>query len=92
MSHTSYEELFDKLKKARELVEIGSIYYHYKSWNNHYEIIDIAMLEANEEPAVIYKPLYIDSEKSFNWIRPLSDFVAEVEVDGKIMKRFTKLS
>lgn len=44
----------------------------------------IAMLEAIEEPAVLYM-----SEEGITWIRPISEFLYQNEVDGKMVNKFT---
>ncbi len=72
-------------------------YRHYKSteWSDYtYEIIDIAKHTETWEILVIYKPLYsIDETWLFNvFARPLSMREEEVIVDGKPVKRFTKIS
>jgi len=58
-------------------------YKHYKG--NFYEIIGIAKHSETLEELVVYKALY--GEKGL-WVRPLSMFSEEVEVDGKKVLRF----
>ena len=59
-------------------------YKHYKG--KEYEVIGIAKLNSTLEYMVVYRPLY-PSEYSL-WVRPLSVFTENIEVDGKIMPRF----
>ena len=59
------------------------VYRHYKG--NKYEIVGFAKHSETLEDMVIYKTLY--GEKS-TWVRPLSMWAEEIEVDGKIVKRF----
>lgn len=74
-------------------------YRHYKStwWNDHtYEIIWIAKHSESDEILVIYKPLY-NAEWTWLWsaqyvARPLSMRDEEVEYNGKLVKRFTKIT
>lgn len=56
-------------------VEIGGVYAHYKDPNSRYVVIDIGLLEATKEPAVIYR------KDSVTWIRPLQSWLEMV--DGK---------
>ena len=58
-------------------------YIHYKG--NKYEVIGFAKHSETLEEMVIYKALY---GKRDTWVRPLSMFVEEIEVDGKSVKRF----
>ncbi len=65
------------------MLKLGK-YKHYKG--NDYEVVGVAKLEATLEDMVVYRPLYI-SEHSL-WVRPLSVFTENVEIDGKTMPRF----
>ncbi|PLW79297.1 DUF1653 domain-containing protein [Candidatus Woesearchaeota archaeon] len=58
-------------------------YKHYKG--NMYEVIGIAKHSESLEEMVVYKALY--GERGL-WVRPLSMFNEEIEVDGKKVKRF----
>lgn len=62
------------------------IYQHYKG--NRYQLIDIATHSETLEQVVVYRPLY--GEQSL-WVRPLTMFNEEIELDGKKMKRFSFL-
>ncbi|MFA7244734.1 MAG: DUF1653 domain-containing protein [Candidatus Magasanikbacteria bacterium] len=61
------------------------IYRHYKG--HEYEVMGIAKYESTLEDLVLYKPLY---EQNFcdYWVRPISNFLEEVEWEGKKMPRF----
>jgi hypothetical protein len=59
------------------------VYRHYKG--NKYEVIGFAKHTETLEDLVIYKALYGKRE---TWCRPLSMWENEIEVDGKIVKRF----
>ncbi len=72
-----------------------------------YEVIWIARNTENLETLVIYKPLYEEFEKSGDHNETIQDFMSavwaeycarpltmrdeQVEFDGKIVKRFTKI-
>ena len=71
-------------------VKIGR-YKHYKG--KLYEVIGVGRHSETLEEYVIYKALY-DSEEFGNnsiWIRPKSMFLEKVEVDGKVIPRFSFL-
>ena len=59
------------------------IYEHYKG--NRYELLAIANHSETLEKMVIYKALYSKGEV---WVRPLSMWEEEVEVNGAKVPRF----
>jgi len=65
------------------------IYKHYIG--NKYIALGVAKHSETLEDLVVYITLY-DNEKSNIWVRPLSMFMEEVEVNGKKMPRFEYLS
>ena len=60
------------------------IYKHYKG--NEYELIDIATHSETMEKMVVYRALYGEFGL---WVRPASMWNEDVNVDGKIVKRFS---
>ena len=58
-------------------------YRHYKG--RFYDVIDVARHSETEEEFVVYRTLYGDFSL---WIRPLSMFTEQVEVDGVKQPRF----
>lgn len=85
MGKLSQDELAEKLATARQQVVIGAQYKHYK--DKTYTVKDVASLEATNEPCVICQA---DYDKQVAWIRPISDWLKEVERQDKIVPRFTK--
>jgi hypothetical protein len=75
-------------------VKVGQIYQHYNG--KKYEIVAIGMLTESPEleQCVVYKGLYDDQKFGPNpvWIRPLTMFVEQVTINGKLMPRFTLIS
>jgi hypothetical protein len=64
----------------------GEIYRHYKrGWE--YRIVCVAVIEATEEPCVVYEALYEHAEHRF-WVRPLEEFCMDIEWEGKLVPRF----
>ncbi|MFZ2125490.1 MAG: DUF1653 domain-containing protein [Candidatus Saccharimonadales bacterium] len=63
-------------------LELGK-YRHYKG--NEYEVIGIAKHSETLEELVVYRALY--GEHGL-WVRPLSMFIENVEIDGRVMPRF----
>ncbi len=59
-------------------------YRHYKG--NMYEVIGLARHSETLENMVVYKALYGENEI---WVRPAHMWNEEVNVDGKLLKRFT---
>ena len=58
-------------------------YEHYKG--NYYEVIGVARHSETMEDLVFYRALYGERDL---WVRPLSMFIEEVEVNGKKVPRF----
>ncbi|MCR4275076.1 MAG: DUF1653 domain-containing protein [Candidatus Campbellbacteria bacterium] len=65
------------------------IYKHTKT-GNLYRVIGIAKHSETLEDLVVYEALY-DNPKSKLWVRPLSMFEEEVEIEGQRRKRFEKV-
>lgn len=64
------------------------VHEHYK--RGKYRVIGIAKHSETLEDMVVYEALY-ENEKSKLWVRPLSMFLENVEVDGKTIPRFKYL-
>lgn len=63
-------------------LQIG-LYRHYKG--NDYQVIGTAGHTETEERLVVYRALY--GERGL-WVRPLSMFIEQVEVEGVLTPRF----
>jgi hypothetical protein len=59
------------------------VYRHYKG--NQYEVIGFAKNSETLEDMVIYKALYGEYG---TWVRPLSMWGNDIEINGKTVKRF----
>jgi len=79
-------QLSAKLAKAIKQVTVGARYMHYKQLT--YKVVAIALREEDNEPCVIYQAEYGDR---LTWIRSVTNWVEDVEADGKKVKRFTKI-
>jgi cyclomaltodextrinase len=60
-------------------------YKHYKG--KEYEVVGIARHSETLEELVVYKALYQNDGENI-WVRPLTMFIEEVEIEGKKMSRF----
>lgn len=78
------EELAILLTSAKEQVVVGSTYKHYKGMK--YVVLDVALIESTLEPGVVYQAQYGEKLK---FIRPISDWLSEVEYEGSNISRFT---
>lgn len=65
------------------------IYRHYKG--KKYLVLGIAKHSETLEELVVYVTLY-ENEAGPIWVRPLKMFTKEVQVNGKTVPRFEKLS
>lgn len=66
---------------------MADYYKHFKG--GKCKILGIAKDSETQEKMVVYQALYGDGEL---WVRPEEMFFGEVERDGKVMPRFTKIS
>lgn len=62
------------------------IYRHFKG--NRYELIGIARHSETEERMVVYRALY--GERGL-WVRPLTMWTEQVEVNGQFVPRFQRI-
>ncbi|MDF2176805.1 DUF1653 domain-containing protein [Aliiglaciecola sp. CAU 1673] len=58
-------------------------YRHYKG--KDYEVLGVARHSEDESELVVYRPLYGEGGL---WVRPLTMFLEQVEVDGVKVPRF----
>jgi hypothetical protein len=72
------------------MIEIG-VYKHYKG--NLYSVVFVGKHSETLEDMVVYKALYNSPEFGNNavWIRPVSSFTSQVEVNGEKVPRFKKI-
>ena len=67
-------------------------YKHYKG--NLYEVVDTVIHSETLEELVLYKPLY-ETQDEYNgklWVRPLTMFMENVEIEGELIPRFKLLT
>lgn len=69
-------------------VEIGKIYKHYKG--QKYAVLHLGRDSETTENVVIYEGLYTSEEFGDRpiWVRPVSEFIEEIEKNGKRIQRF----
>jgi hypothetical protein len=82
----SQDQLSVRLTTAAQQVTVGARYMHYKQLS--YKVLAVALCEEDNEPCVVYQAEY---GNKITWVRPVTSWNEDVEVDGKTTKRFTKL-
>lgn len=88
-THKEQISLTKEIEAAKAKVAIGAEYWHYKSKDKVYKVVDLGFLEASDELCVIYQAQY--GEK-LTFIRPLQSWLETVAWQGKIVPRFKKIS
>lgn len=84
----SREEINQLYLKVSREVEVGGYYAHYKHpGEKRYKVISLGLMEDTWEPMVTYEHL----DTGANTVRTLSNFLEEVEVEGKKVQRFVYL-
>lgn len=86
MDRKTPDELAEVLASASKKVELGASYAHYKG--GRYKVEAVALLEATNEPAVVYRAEY---DQRLVFIRPFSIWQEKVEWQGKLVPRFAKV-
>ncbi|MEH6556655.1 MAG: DUF1653 domain-containing protein [Oceanicoccus sp.] len=66
---------------------LPGLYRHYKG--NDYQVLGVAGHSETGESLVVYRALY--GERGL-WVRPLSMFIEQVDVDGDRVSRFAFVS
>ncbi|AFS78802.1 hypothetical protein DUF1653 [Gottschalkia acidurici 9a] len=74
------------MTKDKHKININKKYKHFKG--NEYLVLHLAKHSETEEDLVVYQALY--GEKGI-WVRPLSMFTEQVEVNGEIVSRFKEI-
>ncbi|GMU73894.1 MAG: hypothetical protein AMXMBFR44_0930 [Candidatus Campbellbacteria bacterium] len=64
--------------------------YKHAKTGNLYRVLGVAKHSETLEDLVVYEALY-DNPKSKLWVRPLSMFEEEVEIEGQRRRRFEKI-
>jgi len=83
MAHISEHELAQKLAAAARQVKAGGRYQHYKG--RYYRVLNLVINEADEAVGVVYQDQYGDQLK---FVRPLSEWLETVALDGRQVPRF----
>lgn len=78
-----YLEATSTLSPLARSIKINGIYEHYKG--PHYKVLTVARHSETLEEFVVYQALYGEWGM---WIRPLTMFTENVEIDGRILARF----
>ncbi|OIO07262.1 DUF1653 domain-containing protein [Candidatus Falkowbacteria bacterium CG_4_10_14_0_2_um_filter_41_15] len=68
------------------MLKLGK-YQHYKG--GLYEVLGVAIQSDTEEELVVYKALYGHNQL---WVRPLAEFLEEVDVAGEKKSRFVLIN
>ncbi len=84
----SATELSMVLRDSEKKVRVGGTYVHYRSPDKPYVVLHVALLEADEEPCVVYQALYGDR---LIWVRSLSKFLDLVDSEGQKVPRFKEI-
>jgi hypothetical protein len=66
---------------------LPGLYRHYKG--NDYQVLGVAGHSETGEDLVVYRALY--GERGL-WVRPLSMFIEQVDIDGDRVSRFSFVS
>lgn len=88
--HLSEDQLLASLDRARAIVEVGAVYSHYRDSQAKYRVMGIAIIEATQEPGVIYQK-ESGSLRGTTWIRPVRSWLELVETESGTVPRFQRV-
>jgi hypothetical protein len=89
VDHLDQEALLARITTAKQQVTVGATYAHYKHpTDQFYTVLDIALIEATNEPAVVYQAQY---GAHITFVRPISVWLEMVVIDGGHVPRFAKI-
>lgn len=90
MAHTSVEDLLKKIEQAKEKVEVGGNYHHWRNKEVVYTVVAVGLTEWDEQPVVVYQ-----SPEGVVWVRRLEGvdgWLTEVaDRPGDDKSRFVKV-
>jgi hypothetical protein len=91
MSHTSFENLHQKILGLEKEIPTGSMWIHFKDQKaeHPYIVLNLALEEASGEIVVIYKRE--DRSDSFCWSRPVFGEKGWLSKSESGLERFTRL-
>ena len=82
----SQPELSMRLAEAAKHVVVGARYMHYKQLS--YKVLALALREEDNEPCVVYQAEY---GNDVIWVRPVTSWLEQVEVNGQLVQRFAAI-
>jgi hypothetical protein len=85
--HKSQEQLEKELQEARQKIQMGALYRHYKN-KKLYKPVYLATQESDNEMAVVYQQQY---GGRLLFTRPISQWLETVDLEGKKLARFEKV-
>ena len=83
---TDEAQLAARLAEAAAKVTVGARYKHYKQLI--YKVVALALREEDLVPCVVYQAEY---GSRLTFIRPLSNWLEQIDIDGTRVNRFTLL-
>ena len=91
-AHLDEKALIERLETAYALVQVGGRYVHYRNDTYTYKVIGLGILEATQEPAVLYQMEYgSEALRSTTWIRPLRSWLELIPVEDEKIPRFRRV-
>ncbi len=69
--------------------KVGEYYKHFKT-GNLYKILAIGKSSENLEEMIVYEAQYENPESQV-WVRPLKNFIEDVDWQGSRVKRFERV-
>lgn len=86
--HKSHHRIIEEIDNAKSKIVVGAIYAHYKNPEKRYRVKEFGTLESNDELCVIYQA---DYGRKLIFIRPVSEWLEQVEYQGTTRPRFSKI-
>ena len=85
--HKGFDQLNQEIEEAKQQVEVGGRYIHYKDESKTYTVQGIVVNESDDEIYVRYSQ---DGNENIEFVRSLTEFTMKVDHDGEVVERFKK--
>jgi len=86
--HKGFDQLNREIEEAKQQVEVGGKYIHYKDESKTYTVLGIVVNESDDDIFVRYTQ---DENEKIEFVRSVTEFTMKVDHDAEVVERFKKV-